>query len=136
MCVATGRPPALECTLAEVPAGTEFHTPDGERWMVLSLPRTAEGDPLVANLGNAPEGGYNPYGRQGSELRGRVTPMRGDVKLGRDHRGRLYASTALNDWYLYESDLPLPYPEEVAPDMNLLNNEDAPPAGFIEDAQS
>lgn len=105
MCAVTGKPPVFECCLGDVAIGTEFHTPDGETWLVTSIPAPDTIDVVVVNIGNA-RGSYNRFGRNGDELKGRVTPMRADIKLGRDHKGMLYASTSLNDWYLYSDDLP------------------------------
>lgn len=96
MCVATGKPPTLVCTLGDLQPGTEFHTPDGETWMVTSLAKDDD-DTIVINLGNA-RGGYNAFGKNGDEIKGRVTPMRADTKLGYDHKGRFYASSKLNGW--------------------------------------
>ena len=95
MCAITGKPPAQVCTLADLTQGNEFHMPDGERWMVVS--ETGVGDDMiVVNIGNGPT---NPYGDRSDRLKGLVTPMHGAIKLGFDHQRRLYASTALNDWY-------------------------------------
>ncbi len=97
MCARTGTVPALECTVGDLQPGQWFHDPNGETWMVTSLLGDFQ-DAVVVNTGNGPT---NPFGMQGDELKGRVTPYRADTKLGRDRDGRLYASTALNDWYLY-----------------------------------
>jgi len=117
MCAATGKPPAFVCTVGELKVGQEFHTPDGETWMVIStygIPSLTT-DVMVVNLGNA-RGGYNRYGRNGDELKGQISLYHGDVKLGHDHKGRLYASTYLNNWYD-----PTPTPEEQESIQNLLD---------------
>ena len=113
MCQRTNTPPVCECQLGDLKPGVEFHTPDGEVWMVTDSPTTNDEGVTVVNLGNA-RGGYNQHGRNGDELKGRVTPFRANIRLGRDHRGLLYASTALNDWYFYDSDcsIYLPAPDQ------------------------
>lgn len=108
MCVRTGKVPAFECCVGDLKPGQEYHDPNGERWMVLDLPKvcpiSGPNSVMVVNIGNA-GGGYNPYGRQNDEYKGSVRQVYEDVKLGRDEKGRLYASTALNEWNLYPEDL-------------------------------
>lgn len=106
MCAVTGTPPSLVCVVGDLLPGAEFSMPDGERWMVLGLPKTAD-SVMVVNIGN---GEYNPYGRRADELKGIVTPFYKEVCLGHDHKGRLYASTRLNDWYDYSEPAPAPVP--------------------------
>ena len=120
MCQATGKPPAFEKTLTELKPGEWFHDPNGETWMVINLPGfdRSLGDTMVANIGN---GSGNNFGNalQNDELKGKVTPMRGDTRLGYDHRQRLYASTFLNDWYY---DAPTPTPPYGEVDDSLLDD--------------
>lgn len=130
MCVATGTPPTFVCTVGDLKAGQTYHDPNGETWMVVDIKRSQltgfdSTDVMVVNLGNA-QGGYNPYGRNGDEYAGKVVAVYGDVKLGHDHKGRLYASTFLNDWYDYipavGNDGPVP---PADPTAQRKANEDA-----------
>lgn len=133
MCERTGTVPALECTIADLKRGDEYHDPNGERWMVLcpAYGLTMGQDILVVNLGNGPG---NRFGNalKNDEFKGISTVVRGDVKLGRDARGRLYASTALNDWYLPEDPAPPagePTPDTISPnDFIDLGSDPQPPA--------
>ena len=112
MCTKTSTPPTIACFLADLKPGQQFHDPNGETWMVIRVPDLwqdtlpvvdPEEDVLVVNIGN---GATNPYGLRNDELKGTITPMRYDLKLGYDHKGRLYTSTLLNEWNLYPGDLP------------------------------
>ncbi|HYT89470.1 MAG TPA: hypothetical protein VEL76_12260 [Gemmataceae bacterium] len=96
MCIATNRPPTLVCTIGDLFAGASYHDPDGDTFVVTDRARDADSTTVV-NLRT-----------------GRVTPVYSDVKLGRDEKGRLYASTYLNDWYC---DAPVT-PDTVVPVAN------------------
>lgn len=115
MCQATGKVPSLACTLGDMQPGTQFHDPNGETWMVTNLQYSELRLPneptsvMVVNVGN---GDRNRFGNAltNNEFRGLVTPMYSDLKLGYDHRGRLYVSTALNEW---QTDLPVDPAQET-----------------------
>src|SRR5947209_15490088 len=81
MCIRTNTPPALVCTIGDLLPGTVYDLPNGDTFMVLDLPRSADSRTVV-NLRT-----------------GRITPVYSSTKLGFDQRGRLYASTFLNGWY-------------------------------------
>lgn len=117
MCAVTGKPPAQVCTLGDLARGAWFHDPNGETWQVIDLPLATGLYPdsvMVVNIGN---GAGNRFGNAmtNDELRGIVTPMYRDLKLGYDHAGRLYSSTFLNGWYCD----PDPVPDAVAQDAPL-----------------
>lgn len=120
MCEVTNTPPALACQVGDLKPGQQFHDPNGETWMVLGMPDgldnyDAEEDTLVVNLGNGPG---NRFGNAltNNEFKGRVTPVRNNLKLGYDHKGTLYTSTYLNGWYD-----PTPAPQVA---LTPLNDDD------------
>lgn len=85
MCLPTNRVPALECTIDDLPAGTQYHDPNGETWLVANVSRGADDQQHSTTVVNI--------------RTGTITPVYSNTKMGRDERGRLYTSTALNDWY-------------------------------------
>ena len=99
MCVRTNTPPALAGTIGDLPPGTEYHLPNGDRFMVLALPPCADYSATVVNLRT-----------------GRITPVYSATKLGYDEKGRLYTSTYLNDWYY---DAPEPGGDEDGCDLSV-----------------
>lgn len=132
MCQRTGTPPALVCTVGDLLPGAEYHDPNGETWMVLNLPRTAE-DTIVVNTGNRRGGNPNTFGNalNNDELKGLVTAVRSNLRLGYDRDGRFYASTFLNGWYCEPDEaVDLGTPPQAPPDDRTYTYNPDDPEGL------
>lgn len=91
MCATTRTAPTLICTVGDLKPGNTYHDPNGQTWMLTNLPAPQNVSPDSVMVVNVSWGSWRSMGT--------VTPVYADVKLGQDERGRLYASTYLNDWY-------------------------------------